>query len=169
MGEDKALLPFQEFDTLIEYQYSKLSKIFNPIFISSKNNKFNFNAKLLLDDTKEVFSPMVALKSILSNIKEEKIFITTVDVPFIEIKTFQVLVAESIGQDITIAQDIQNTHNLCGVFSKSLLPIIQKLLDEDMHKINTMIQTAKHSKKILFTNKEQFANINTKEEYNKYN
>ena len=169
MGEDKSLMPFKEFDTLIEYQYKKLSNIFSSVLISSKNNKFNFDAKLLFDETQDVFSPMIALKSILTNIKEDKVFITTVDVPLIEISTFQKLVQESENQDITIAQDSQNTHNLCGVFSKSLLPIIQKLLDQDMHKINSMIQSAKKSKKILFTNEKQFANINTKEEYNKYN
>ena len=168
MGEDKSLMPFKEFDTLIEYQYNKLSNIFSSVLISSKNNKFNFKAQLLFDEKQEVFSPMIALKSILTNIKEEKVFITTVDVPLIEISTFQKLIEESQNQDITIAQDSQNTHNLCGVFSKSLLPIIQKLLDNDMHKINAMIQATKKSKKILFTNEKQFANINTKEEYNKY-
>jgi len=168
MGEDKSLLPFQGFDTLIEYQHSKLSKIFSSVLISSKNNKFNFNAKLLIDETQEVFSPMIALKSILTNVKEEKVFITTVDVPLIETSTFTKLVEESIGQDITLAMDSKNTHNLCGVFSKSLLPVIQKLLDEDMHKINAMIQSATKSKKILFSNEVQFTNINTKEEYIKY-
>lgn len=168
MGEDKSLLPFKEFDTLIEYQHSKLSKVFNTIFISSKNNKFNFDAQLLIDESQEVYSPMIALKSILNNLQEEKVFITTVDVPFIEINTFKELVSQSTSYDITIAQDDNNTHNLCGVFSKSLLPLIANLLNEDIHKINTLIRSSNNYKKILFNNAEQFANINTKDEYNKY-
>lgn len=168
MGEDKSLLPFKEFDTLIEYQYSKLSKIFNTVLISSKNNKFNFDAELLIDESQDVFSPMIALKSILSSINESKVFITTVDVPFIEPTTFQELVQQSQQYDITIAQDDQNTHNLCGVFATSLLPTIEELLNDDIHKINTLIKSSKNYKKILFSNNQQFANINTKEEYNKY-
>ena len=168
MGEDKSLLPFKEFDTLIEYQYSKLSKIFNTVLISSKNNKFNFDAKLLIDESQEIYSPMIALKSILSNINEGKVFITTVDVPFIEANTFKKLVQESEQYDITIACDDKNTHNLCGVFSSSLLPLIQNLLNDDIHKINTLITSSNNYKEVLFHNNEQFANINTKEEYNKY-
>jgi len=168
MGQDKSLLPFKKFDTLIEYQYSKLSKIFNTIFISSKNNKFNFDAQLLIDESQEIYSPMIALKSILSNIEDDKVFITTVDVPFIEIDTFKELVLQSTQYDITIAKDSSNTHNLCGVFSKSLLPIIENLLSDDIHKINTLIKSSKNYKEILFSNDDQFANINTKDEYNKY-
>ena len=168
MGQDKSLLPFKEFDTLIEYQYSKLSKIFTTIFISSKNNKFNFDAQLLIDESQEVYSPMIALKSILNNIQDEKVFITTVDVPFIEIDTFKEIVQQSDQYDVTIAQDSSNTHNLCGVFSKSLLPLITNLLNDDIHKINTLIESSNNYKKILFSNEKQFANINTKDEYNKY-
>jgi len=168
MGQDKSLLPFKKFDTLIEYQYTKLSKIFNTIFISSKNNKFNFDAQLLIDESQEIYSPMIALKSILSNIEDDKVFITTVDVPFIEIDTFKELVLQSTQYDITIAKDSSNTHNLCGVFSKSLLPIIENLLSDDIHKINTLIKSSKNYKEILFSNDDQFANINTKDEYNKY-
>ncbi|MDC0932554.1 NTP transferase domain-containing protein [Arcobacteraceae bacterium] len=168
MGEDKSLLPFKKFDTLIEYQHSKLSKIFNTIFISSKNNKFNFDAQLLIDESQSIYSPMIALKSILKNIQEEKVFITTVDVPFIEIDTFKKLVSYCLEYDITIAKDRYNTHNLCGVFSKSLLPLIEKLLNDDIHKMNTLIKSSSNYKEILFENDQQFANINTKDEYNKY-
>ena len=168
MGEDKSLLPFKEFDTLIEYQHSKLTNIFSTVFISSKNNKFNFNAKLLIDESQEIYSPMIALKSILNNITDEKIFITTVDVPFIEIETFNILVSKSKDNEITIAQDPLHTHNLCGVFSKSLLPLIENLINNDTHKINTLINSSKKHLKVLFKNEKQFVNINTKDEYNKY-
>jgi molybdopterin-guanine dinucleotide biosynthesis protein A len=168
MGEDKSLLPFKEFGTLIEYQYSKLSKIFNSVLISSKNNKFNFEAQLLIDESVEIYSPMIALKSILNNVQEEKVFITTVDVPFIEIDTFKELILQSKKYEITVAKDDYNTHNLCGVFSKSLLPIIEDLLNNDIHKMSKLIKSSNNYNEIHFNNIEQFANINTKEEYNKY-
>jgi len=168
MGEDKSLLPFKEFDTLIEYQHNKLSKIFSEVFISTKTNKFNFNTNLLIDQSQEVYSPMIALKSILTKMTSEKIFIVTVDVPLIEKETFIALANQSDNYDITIAKDTNHTHNLCGVFSKSLLFIIDELISNDIHKINTLIKSSNNYKEILFANEKQFANINTKDDYNKY-
>jgi len=168
MGEDKSLLPFKNSNTLIEYQYNKLSKIFSTIYISSKTNKFKFDANIIYDESQEIYSPMIALNSILKNIVEEKIFIITVDVPFIEEQTFYTLFEQSKNCDITIAKDKQYTHNLCGIYSKSLLPLIASLLKKDIHKINNIVKNANSSKEILFNNPEQFSNINTKYEYNKY-
>ena len=168
MGEDKSLLPFKTFNTLIEYQYNKLSQIFSTVFISSKSNKFDFKAQLLIDDSLEIYSPMIALESILSKIENEKVFIITVDVPFIENTTINTLLNQSLNQDVTIAKDDKHTHNLCGVFSKSLLPRIRNLLNLNIHKINTLIKETENCSIIPFNNSMQFSNINTKDDYNKY-
>ena len=73
-----------------------------------------------------------------------KVFIVTVDVPFIDEETFHTRLIEQSKHniEITIAKDSKYTHNLCGVFSKSLLPLIEKLLNEDIHKINTLIKNS---------------------------
>ncbi|MGB5867082.1 MAG: molybdenum cofactor guanylyltransferase MobA [Arcobacteraceae bacterium] len=168
MGEDKSLLPFKNFNTLIEYQHHKLSKIFSTVYISAKSNKFDFNASILYDESQEIYSPMQALYSILKNIKEEKIFIITVDVPFIKKKTIEQLVKYSPIYEISIAKDNLHTHNLCGVYSKKILPIIKKLLEDNIHKINTLINLSQNSHIEHFINEKQFTNINTKDEYNKY-
>jgi len=168
MGEDKSLLPFKGFDTLIEYQYSKLSKLFSTVYISSKTDKFNFKANILIDQTQEIYSPMIALKSILSQIKSEQVFIVTVDVPFLQKETIYTLIENSINTEITIAKDNKHSHNLCGIYSKSLLNLINSFLDEDMHKINSLLKSAKNHKEILFQDEQQFININTRDDYNKY-
>ena len=49
MGQDKALLPFAGFKTLSEYQYRRLSEIFEKVYISSKEDKFDFQADILFD------------------------------------------------------------------------------------------------------------------------
>jgi len=168
MGEDKSLLPFKNSPTLIEYQYKKLSKIFSTVYISSKTNKFDFGANLIYDNAQETFSPMIALQSILTQCKANKVFIVTVDVPFIEKETFISLTEQSTKYDVTIAKDNSFSHNLCGVYSKSLLPLINTLLYENIHKINTLIKNSNSSLKINFKHTEQFKNINTKEDYNNY-
>mgnify|MGYP003441403126 FL=1 len=42
MGEDKSLLPFSSSNSLIEFQFNRLKPHFKDIYISSKNDKFDF-------------------------------------------------------------------------------------------------------------------------------
>jgi len=171
MGEDKSLMSFDD-KTMIEYLYKKLSSLFKEVYISSKNDKFtNLNTpkeSLILDKNKTTFSPMIAMEAIFQTLKDDKIFIITVDTPFIKEETIKELIKKSNDFSITIAKDKQNnTHNLCGVFSRDILPIIQEMLQKNMHKINYMIKNSKNYQEIIFDDNEQFLNINTQESYQK--
>ena len=164
MGEDKSLLSFGGFNTLCEYQYDKFSKIFSQVFISTKQNKFNFNANLILDNDTEVSSPMIALKSILEYIDSDKVFIITVDTPLIKIETIQALITHQKEYEIIVAQDNEKVHNLCGIFSKQLLNKINVNIKNNMHKINFLLKNS-DTKKIYFEDGDQFINLNTRDEY----
>jgi len=170
MGEDKSLLPFKDKSSMIEYQYNKLSKIFSNIFISSKTNKFTFNKNLniIIDNNKTISSPMIALESIFRNLKNDKIFIITVDTPLIEKNTINNILKSCYKYDITIAKDKNKVHNLCGVFSRGIYTNIINLLKDNNHKINYLIKNSNH-KILYFDNEKQFININTKQEYQKAN
>jgi molybdopterin-guanine dinucleotide biosynthesis protein A len=168
MGEDKSLLPFGEYSTLIEYQYKKLSKIFSKVYISSKIDKFDFlnNKDQIIYDVKDVSSPMVALQSILKKFKNQKIFIITVDTPLILKETIEDLLLESDNNDITIACSKNRTHNLCGIFKSNLSHKIDIYIEEKMHKINFLVKNSQTKYK-EFDDEDQFININTPNEYQK--
>ncbi|MEA3316197.1 MAG: molybdenum cofactor guanylyltransferase MobA [Campylobacterota bacterium] len=170
MGEDKSLLPFKNKSSMVEYQYDKLSKIFQNIYISSKTNKFNFNKSLniIIDNEQNISSPMVALKTIFEKIEYEKIFIITVDTPLIEKNTILTILENSCNYDITIAKDRYKIHNLCGVFTKKIYLNILNLIKNNNHKINYLIKSSNH-KILSFNNSNQFININKKEDYIKAN
>jgi molybdopterin-guanine dinucleotide biosynthesis protein A len=170
MGEDKSLMLFDNSNTMIEYLYNKLKPFFNDLYISAKSDKFDTlslsKEQLILDKNQTIFSPMVALETIFSTLKSEKVFIITVDTPLVEIETINNLIKASKNFSITIAKDKDNnTHNLCGVFSRDVLPTIQEMIKKDIHKINYMIKNSKNYQEIVFANSEQFLNINTQESY----
>ncbi|QKJ27974.1 molybdenum cofactor guanylyltransferase MobA [Aliarcobacter cibarius] len=167
MGEDKSLLPFFSSKTLIEFQYKKLEQYFNHIYISSKSDKFDFlkdKSKLILDKNHDVSSPILALQTILE--KFDKVFIIPVDTPFVEFKTIEKLIIDSNSFDITIAQTPFKTHNLCGIFTKNILPFIENMINQDIHKINYLIKNSK-TQIINFENEDEFLNLNDKNEYQK--
>lgn len=164
MGEDKSLLPFLENKSLIQYQYERLQKVFQKVYISSKTQKFNFNANIILDNG-SIYSPMIALESILSHFENQKVFIITVDTPFVSTHTIQTLVEQSNDHEITIAQSRDTLHNLCGVFDSSILKKIQSFIQQDIHKINALVNKS-HTKIVSFENEKEFLNINTPDIYN---
>ncbi len=165
MGEDKSLLPFDNYSTLIEYQYKKFSKIFKKVYISTKENKFNFKTNLILDSISDVSSPMIALQSIFSYLNEKKVFIISVDTPLVLDTTIDELINKSANYTVTIAQDTTKTHNLCGVYGIAIKPLIDDLIKKDIHKINYLINQTNNYHKLNFSNSKQFINMNTKEEY----
>lgn len=165
MGEDKALLPFSSYDTLSQYQFDRLKPYFKNIYISSKINKFDFlqsSENLILDEGK-VFSPIVALQTILNSIKEQKVFIITVDTPLVSIESINQIIEESKNYEICVAQT-KRTHNLCGVFSKSVLTTIESMLKEDIHKVGFLLKQSK-THICELENDDEFINLNEKEEY----
>lgn len=142
MGEDKSLLPFSSSNSLIEFQYKRLKPYFKDIFISSKIDKFDFlddKTKLILDINQDIYSPILALQTILE--KFDKVFIITVDTPFVKLETIEKLINSSNNFEITIAQTLEKTHNLCGVFSKNINTIISFMIKDDIHKINYLVKT----------------------------
>ena len=168
MGEDKSLLPFSTYTSLIEFQYRRLKPYFSDIFISSKVDKFPFlddKSKIVFDENKEVFSPILALYTILQ--KFDEVFIITVDTPFVSIETIEKLVKSSNSYDITIAQTSNRTHNLCGVFKNSCLENIKYMIENDIHKINYLIKNSNY-KIIECKNEDEFLNINEQSDYKKH-
>ncbi len=162
MGEDKALLPFDKYNSLVQYQYERLKPHFKNIYLSSKTNKFNFSCDIIYDK-EEVSSPLIGLKTILSAIEDEKVFILTVDTPFVSLETMLRLYDSSDGFDITVAQS-EKIHNLCGVFDKSILGKVIEMVDDDFHKVGALLKRVNTSY-ITFEDENEFLNLNTPDDY----
>ncbi|WP_428024507.1 molybdenum cofactor guanylyltransferase MobA [Arcobacter sp.] len=165
MGEDKALLPFSNYNTLTQYQYERLKPYFKEIYLSSKTNKFDFEANIIYDKIDNVSSPLVALKSIFEELNLEKAFIITVDTPFVKIETIEQLIINSNISNITIPIT-EYEHNLCGIYNKNCLSFINKMIDENNHKIGYLIKNMSFNK-IRFYDENEFLNLNKIEDYKK--
>lgn len=167
MESNKSLIPFGNHPTLSQYQYAKYSLVFENIYLSTKENKFEFiNSKNIIIDKNPIFSPMVALNSIFEFLNEDKIFIITVDMPLIKTETIYQIIDFSLNSnfEIVVAKDEKNTHNLCGIFDKSIKNKIEYCLKNDIHKINYLIKNSKY-KELFIKNNNQFININFPNDY----
>jgi molybdenum cofactor guanylyltransferase len=165
MGEDKSLLPFGSSKSLTQYQYDRLKPYFKNIYLSSKVNKFDFvnENEIIFDENKDIFSPILALQTIFKIINNQKVFIITVDTPFVSVESISKLVQESKDVDICVAKT-EKIHNLCGVFSSNISESINTMIESDIHKIGYLLRN-NNTLLIDFPNDDEFMNINNKDDY----
>lgn len=168
MGQDKSKLIFKN-QSLAEFEVQKFSAFFKEVYISVKEDKFNQKFKLIKDccDFK-LYSPMLALYSILSYFKDEFVFILSVDSPNLSEKELLKMLS-FLEQDykIIIAQTKNHKHSLCGFYHSSLAPFCREFLEKNEQKIGLLFSKTK-TKFVEFEDEKPFLNLNFYEEYEKF-
>ena len=165
MGQDKALLPFGEYTTLSEYQQARLSKLFKKVYISAKENKFNFKTSIITDNYKES-SPLVGIISIFETLKVDKIFILSVDAPFVTKEIIDRLINSNNRFDAVVAKSKSGVQPLCGVYKRSILPIAQEHLKNKNHRLSALLKKV-DTQFVPFEDDALFLNLNHPHEYEK--
>ncbi len=167
MGEDKSLLPFGGYDTLTEFQLTRLKKIFKTVYISTKDkSKFDFEADFIEDiKTDDVFAPSVGFVSIFDRLACESFFVISVDTPFIDKKTIQTLIeTDNPHAEATIAKVDDKIQPMCGIYHLSLEDKFVEMLDTNNHKLGFLLKNAKTTF-VEFSDKKVFLNLNHPHEY----
>lgn len=171
MKEDKALLPFATFSTLTEYQHSRLSKLFKNVYISTKcKDKFNFSANFIIDEREQepIYAPTLAFISAFKALHVEKIFVISVDSPFITQKEIEKLLNADINAsekiDATIAKTSEGIQPMCGVYHISLLESFLDMQKNATHKLGSLLKKSK-TNYVFFEDEKTFLNLNHPNEY----
>lgn len=166
MGQDKALLPFGGFESLAEYQYQRLTKLFENVYISAKENKFDFEAEIIEDSpTDNLYAPTAGFEAMFQNLQDERVFVLSVDTPFVSEEEIKRLF-ENDNQtlDAVIAKTASGSHPMCGIYHRSLLPSFKRMLQESNHRLGQLLKTSK-TRFVTFDNEESFTNLNHPYEY----
>lgn len=167
MGEDKALLPFGNFDTLTQFQLSHLSKIFKTVYISCKNrSKFNFDANFIEDlNSDSLFAPTAGFVAIFQALKCERFFAISVDSPFITQKEIDaIMLKDTPLSDATIAKTRFGIQPMCGIYHRSLEGRFIDMLEKDNHKLGVLLNSTK-TNFVEFSDELPFLNLNNPDEY----
>ncbi len=167
MGKDKALLPFGEYNSLTQYQHERMREIFSSVYISAKSaDKFNFTCKVIEDSKEyEVSTPTAGFVSIFDNLHVKRVFVLSVDSPFIDKDTILTLInSDDSDFDATVAKTDSGTHPMCGVYHDSLHVKFRQMLKNSDHRLGKLLKNAK-TNYIYFENEAIFTNINHPHEY----
>lgn len=166
MGKDKALLPFHNHKTLVEYQLARLSHNFESLHVSCKTKeKFAFKASFI-EDVKdfEEYSPLVALYSILKKL-DKPVAILSVDTPFVTKRVYEKLL-DSLDEDtdIVIARSPFGSHQMCAIYKPHIADIIKTQIEQNNHKIRALFEKL-HVKYVDFEDDTIFLNLNHPDDY----
>ncbi len=70
---NKALMPFESYSSLLEYQYTRLLKLFKKVIISAKKS-YELNAPYLLERESDLFSPLFGIYNAFLTLQTPYIF-----------------------------------------------------------------------------------------------
>ena len=162
MGKDKALLSFCG-KTLVRYQYERLLPLFDKVAISTKRNTFDFHAPLIFDSS-DIFAPAPAFIDVFK--RYDEFFALAVDTPFVDEEIIQKLfeAARAHPSKDAIVAKTDFPHPLVAIYRKSILPHVQKALEEKNYKLNSIIRKAT-TLFVEFDKEEKFFNINYPEDF----
>jgi len=169
MGEDKALLPFGNFPTLTQYQLHKLQKSFKNVYISCKDKrKFSFHANFIEDvQANNVYAPTTGFIACFEKLKTEKIFVISVDTPFITEDIINKLILhDTATSDATIALLDSKLQPMCGIYHRSLKSTFLNMLEHNNHKLGYLLKSS-HTNYVTFEDKQAFLNLNNQDDYKK--
>jgi len=167
MGEDKALLPFGGYETLTEYQYRRLLPHFQKLYISTKCDKFSFEAPLILDDeTLDTYAPTAGLLTVFRHLDDEAFFVLSVDTPFVDESVIKKIVScfEEGEADAIIAKSPNGIHPMCGIYTRKILPRLMQMVKNDQHRLGYLLKSST-THFVPFDRDDPFLNLNHPEEY----
>ena len=174
-GNVKGLLKIKNI-TFLEKIQETLND-FSSIYLSindkfSKEQKQNFENmgfKIIEDIYKEI-GPLGGIYSSLLNCKEEYLFITACDMPFITKNSIEVLCNKvDKNTDGVVFYDKNNKlYPLGAIYSKNVLPIIEEMIEKKYYKLSYLIEKSNFVKiniEKTDINLKVLSNINTPQEY----
>lgn len=164
---DKALLPFGGYKTLSEFQYTKLQRYFETVYMSAKSNKFDFDVEVILD-TSSISSPLIGLQSLFTRYpQEEAFFILSVDTPQVNQEVIEHMVQayyHNPEADVIVAETKRGIEPLCGIYRATIYPYLQEAIEKEYHKLLGLLQRCDVSY-LFFEDETLFVNLNYKETY----
>lgn len=164
MGEDKCDLVFDG-ETLLNLQIDKLRSIGIDDIIASGYRGKNAKAKVVHDDIMK--GPLSGILLGLKEIENDRAFVISVDVPLVKWTYIKKIIDYSYEKDLDMAMIRHNGNRepLMGVYKKSLIPVIEDILNGDKYSVMKLADTVRHEFLDIDDDDKYFLNVNNKEDY----
>jgi molybdenum cofactor guanylyltransferase len=148
MGENKSFLKIGG-QTVIEHVCQLMKSIFSKVIIITNEPDLyqSLGVEIFTDIYKNV-GPIAGIHSGLVHSPTEKNFIISCDIPLMNAEMINSIVDYAPGSAITVPKADGFIQNLCGVYSKSVIPNIEQIIQNDLSQENRSTEQVKRKCKM---------------------
>ncbi|RVZ39601.1 molybdenum cofactor guanylyltransferase MobA [Helicobacter pylori] len=159
---NKALMPLKSYPSLLEYQYTRLLKLFKQVIISAKKS-YELNAPYLLEKESSLFSPLFGIHNAFLTLQTPYIFFIPIDTPLVSFESIKILCGIQ-NFSVVYAKSPTKEHYLISLWHQSTLNAFNYALKTQNYRLSDLIKNAS-STAIHFDKEEEFLNLNTLKDY----
>ncbi len=170
MGTNKSLLKLND-KTIIEHSVELMKSLFsNVILITNTPKEYEFLSIPMFEDVYKQKGPLAGIHSGLLNSSTSNNFIISCDTPLMSSSVIKYIMNYQTQKLITLCKADGFVQQLVGVYSKSLLPIVETIFNNgERHSVYSLLDKVGSEiieiEKMEFYKKDTFLNMNSKEDY----
>ncbi|GAA9181632.1 molybdenum cofactor guanylyltransferase MobA [Helicobacter pylori] len=159
---NKALMPFESHSSLLEYQYTRLLKLFKKVIINAKKS-YELNAPYLLERESDLFSPLFGIYNAFLTLQTPYIFFIPIDTPLVSFESIKALCGIK-NFSVTYAKSPTKEHYLISLWHQNSLNALSCALKTQNYRLSDLVKNTS-SVAINFNQEEEFLNLNTLKDY----
>ncbi|WRC68135.1 molybdenum cofactor guanylyltransferase MobA [Helicobacter pylori] len=159
---NKALMPFESYSSLLEYQYMHLLKLFKKVIISAKKS-YELNASYLLERESDLFSPLFGIYNAFLTLQTHYIFFIPIDTPLVSFESIKALCGIK-NFSVIYAKSPTKEHYLISLWHQNTLNALNYALKTQNYRLSDLVKNT--SSIAMYLDKEkEFLNLNTLKDY----
>ncbi len=143
MGQDKGFLPLHT-TRVIEGMIDILRPLFDELILVTHHADYrNIKVTKIITDEIPGRGPLEGLKMSLQQASHSRVLVAACDAPFLNASLIHLLLRRSPYQGCVISETGGKVHPFPGVYSKSLLPLVQDSLNKNELKMTSFCDKVK--------------------------
>ncbi|MGN8538232.1 molybdenum cofactor guanylyltransferase MobA [Helicobacter pylori] len=159
---NKALMPFESHSSLLEYQYTRLLKLFKKVIISAKKS-YELNAPYLLEKENDLFSPLFGIHNAFLTLQTPYIFFIPIDTPLVSFESIKTLCGIK-NFSVIYAKSPTKEHYLISLWHQNIFNALSYALKTQNYRLSDLVKNTS-SIAMHFNKEEEFLNLNTLKDY----
>ncbi|WRB72006.1 molybdenum cofactor guanylyltransferase MobA [Helicobacter pylori] len=159
---NKALMPFESYSSLLEYQYTHLLKLFKKVIISAKKS-YELNAPYLLERESDLFSPLFGIYNAFLTLQTPYIFFIPIDTPLVSFESIKALCGIK-NFSVIYAKSPTKEHYLISLWHQNIFNALSYALKTQNYRLSDLVKNTS-SIAMHFNQEEEFLNLNTLKDY----
>ncbi|GAA6783070.1 molybdenum cofactor guanylyltransferase MobA [Helicobacter pylori] len=159
---NKALMPFESYSSLLEYQHTRLLKLFKKVIISAKKS-YELNAPYLLERESDLFSPLFGIYNAFLTLQTPYIFFIPIDTPLVSFENIKALCGIK-NFSVIYAKSPTKEHYLISLWHQNSLNALSHAFKTQNYRLSDLVKNTP-SVAINFNQEEEFLSLNTLKDY----